>query len=138
MSCFYFPKFSYMFRCILLWYFWPKKNRLSILGDYWFISWGVRPKSGGCYFGSHKGIPLYTPYRSRKHTFPDHQKIFTWLENAFVCTGRSWKPHKRKEHIFLHRNYIPKNFSTPKKKLKISSSKKIGKKSTKKCSGKFS
>ena len=43
------------------------------------------------------------------------KKIFTELENTFVGTGRSWKPHKWKEHNFLHRNYTPKFFSTPKK-----------------------
>ena len=46
------------------------------------------------------------------------------LENAFVGTGWSWKPHKSKEHIFLHRNYTQKNISTPKKKEKFSIEKK--------------
>ena len=42
------------------------------------------------------------------------------LENTFVGTARSWKPHKWKEHNFLHRNYIPKFFPTPKKSWKKS------------------
>ena len=43
------------------------------------------------------------------------QKIFTGLENAFVGTGWSWKPHKSKEHIFLHRYWYPKKNPAHKK-----------------------
>ena len=58
----------------------------------------------------------YTPIMDRGNThFQIIKKIFTELENTFVGTGRSWKPHKWKEHNFLHRNYTPKFFSTPKK-----------------------
>ena len=74
--------------------------------------WGFCPWKS---LKTHRGIPLYTPYRSRKYTFSDHEKHFTGLENAFAGTARSWKPHKWKEHNFLHRNYTPKIFSTSKK-----------------------
>ena len=59
----------------------------------------------------------YTPRMDRGNThFQIIKKIFTELENKFVGTGRSWKPHKWKEHNFLHRNYTQQIFSTPKKK----------------------
>ena len=55
---------------------------------------------------------LRIPYTHRidrgNNQFQIMQKIFTGLENAFVGTGWSWKPHKSKEHIFLHRNYTQK------------------------------
>ena len=56
------------------------------------------------------------------------QKISTGLENAFVNTGWSWKSHKSKERIFLHQNYTPQKFSTPKKNQKLSIEKKVDKK----------
>ena len=47
---------------------------------------------------------LRVPYTHRidreNNQFQIMQKIFTGLENAFVGTGWSWKPHKSKEHIF--------------------------------------
>ena len=36
-----------------------------------------------------------------------------------------WKPHKSKDHNFLHRNYISIFFSTPKKKIYFFSKPKI-------------
>ena len=42
------------------------------------------------------------------------QKIFTGLENAFAGPGWAWKPHKSKDHKFLHRNYIQKIFNSEK------------------------
>ena len=75
----------------------------------------------------------YTPRMDRGNThFQIIKKIFTWLENPFVGTGRSWKPHKWKEHNFLHRNYTPKFFSTPKKIKTFSDRKKIREKSDQK------
>ena len=47
-------------------------------------------------------------------------------------TGRSWKPHKWKEHNFLHRKYTPNIFSTPKKSQHFSIEKKNREKSDKK------
>ena len=68
----------------------------------------------------------YTHRIDRGNThFQIMQKNVTWLENTFVGTGWSWKPHKSKEHNFLHRNYTPKFFSTPKKNLKFFRSKKM-------------
>ena len=43
------------------------------------------------------------------------QKIFTGLENAFVGTGWSWKPHKSKEHIFYIEIILKKNLNSEKK-----------------------
>ena len=61
---------------------------------------------------------LRVPYTHRidreNNQFQIMQKIFTGLENAFVGTGWSWKPHKSKEHIFLHRNYTQKNLNSEK------------------------
>ena len=52
-------------------------------------------------------------------------KIFTGLENAFAGPGWVWKPHKSKDQIVLHRNYIQKYFSTPKKNMFFSRFKKF-------------
>ena len=49
---------------------------------------GYGPKVGAVILGPTREYP-YTPYRSRKYIFSNHQKIFTGLENAFVGTGRS-------------------------------------------------
>ena len=68
--------------------------------------------------------PLYThcmqfPYTHRLESgnipFRNMQNIFTGLENAFAGPGWPWKPHKSKEHIFLHRSYTQIFFATPKK-----------------------
>ena len=79
---------------------------------------GYGPKVGAVILGPTREYP-YTPRIDRGNThFQIIKNIFTWLGNAFVSTGRSWKPHKWKECNFLHRNYIPKIFSTPKKSWK--------------------
>ena len=76
---------------------------------------GYGPKVGAV-ISEPKWLQPYTHCidRGNKH-FQIMQKIFTCLENAFVGTGWPWKPHKSKVHNFLHRNYTPKIFSTPKK-----------------------
>ena len=48
--------------------------------------------------------------------FRNMQNTFTGLENAFAGPGWPWKPHKSKEQIFLHRNYILFFFSQLRKK----------------------
>ena len=58
-------------------------------------------------------------------------KIFTELENAFAGPGWAWKPHKSKDHIFLHRSYT-QIFSQLQKKYFFLDRKKIGKKCRKK------
>ena len=40
--------------------------------------------------------------------------MFTGLENAFAGPGWAWKPHKSKDQIFLHRNYVQKNLNSEK------------------------
>ena len=55
------------------------------------------------------------------------QKIFTGLENAFVGTGWSWKPHKSKEHIFYIETILKKYLNSEKKIGKIFDRKKISK-----------
>ena len=52
-------------------------------------------------------------------------KIFTGLENAFAGPGWVWKPHKSKDQIFLHRNYVQKISQRRKKIYFFSRSKKF-------------
>ena len=74
------------------------------------------------------GDSLYTHCQeSGNDTFQNMLKIFTGLENVFAGPGWVWKPHKSKDQIFLHRNYIQKYFSTPKKNMFFPDRKKIRK-----------
>ena len=66
---------------------------------------------------SHNGIPYTHRRESENDTFQNMPKIFTGVENVFAGPGGAWKPHKWKDQIFLHRNYVQKKFSTPKKNL---------------------
>ena len=59
-------------------------------------------------------VPYTHRIDRRNNQFQIMQKIFTGLENAFVGPGWSWKPHKSKEHIFLHRNYTKKYLNSDK------------------------
>ena len=65
------------------------------------------------------GNCMQFPYTHRLESgnipFRNMQNICTGLENAFAGPGWLWKPHKSKDHIFLHRNYTQKKFATPKK-----------------------
>ena len=84
------------------------------------------------------GDSLYTHRQeSGNDTFQNMIKKFNGLENVFAGPGWVWKPYKSKDRIFLHRNYIQKYFSTPKKicffsiekKIEFFSAKKISEKS---------
>jgi len=61
---------------------------------------------------SHKGIPYTHRWESGNDTFQNMPHMFSGLENAFAGPGWTWKHKKWKDQTFLHRNYIPKNFST--------------------------
>ena len=76
---------------------------------------GVRPKSGGCYHSNPIRVLPNAPLRERNDTFQNMQHIFSGLENAFAGPGWTWKHKKWKDQKFLHRNYIPKIFSTLRK-----------------------
>ena len=55
----------------------------------------------------------------RQHLIQKKRRFFTFLLVGKDGVPESpWKPHKSKEDKFLHRNYIPKKFSTPKKNLR--------------------
>ena len=58
-------------------------------------------------------VPYTHRLESGNIPFRNMQNIFTGLENAFAGPGWPWKPHKSKDHIFLHRNYVQNFFSTP-------------------------
>ena len=61
---------------------------------------------------SHKGI-LYTHrWESGNDTFQNMPHMFSGLDNAFARPGWTWRHKKWKDQTFLHRNYIPKIFST--------------------------
>ena len=57
----------------------------------------------------------WIPYTRGNNTFQNMPQISTGLENSFAGPGWVWKPHKSKDQIFLHRNYVQIFFSTPKK-----------------------
>ena len=61
---------------------------------------------------SHKGIPYTHRWESGNDTFQNMPHMFSGLENAFAGPGWTWKHKKWKDQTFLHRNYIPKIFST--------------------------
>ena len=61
---------------------------------------------------SHKGIPYTHRFESGNDTFQNMPHMFSGLENAFAGPGWTWKHKKWKDQTFLHRNYIPKFFST--------------------------
>ena len=83
---------------------------------------------------SHNGIPYTHRRESGNDTFQNMPQIFTGLENAFAGPGWAWKPHKSKDQIFLHRNYVQKisqlrkkNFFSRSKNFRIFLAKKITK-----------
>ena len=55
--------------------------------------------------------------------FQNMPHIFAGLENAFAGPGWTWKYHKSKVQEILHRNYIQKSFSTPRKNIYFARSK---------------
>ena len=81
---------------------------------------------------SHKGIPYTHRFESGNDTFQNMPHMFSGLENTFDGPGWTWKHKKWKDQTFLHRIYIPKNFSTLTKKIFCSI-----KKNSDKISGKF-
>ena len=80
---------------------------------------------------SHKGIPYTHRWESGNDTFQNTPHMFSGLENAFAGPGWTWKHKKWKDQTFLHRNYIPKNFSTLTKNIFLLDQKKSEKKSKK-------